>query len=104
MKNQFQFKGFVSVLTICFLLSNVKISAQPAIMWQNTIGSTANDILEDIIQTSDGGYLMGGFNSGCGINGDKTVTGSCWLVKVNNIDVIEWQKGYGVVSSIMSFK
>ena len=104
MKNQFQFKGFVSVLTICFLLSNVKISAQPAIMWQNTIGSTANDILEDIIQTSDGGYLMGGFNSGGGINGDKTVTGSCWLVKVSNIGVIEWQKGYVGGSSIKSIK
>ena len=104
MKNKISTLYASCVFALFCLLFNIKISAQPAIMWQNTIGSTANDILEDIIQTSDGGYLMGGFNTGGGINGDKTVTGSCWLVKVNSVGVIEWQKGYVGGSSIKSIK
>ncbi len=104
MKNKISPTYYICVLTLYILFTNLKISAQPAIMWQNTIGSTANDVLYDLIQTNDGGYVMGGFNTGGGISGDKTVTGSCWLVKVNNAGAIEWQKGYVGGSAIYSIK
>jgi hypothetical protein len=86
--------AFLLVCSMSLLLFNNSTSAQPTIMWQNTIGSTANDILNGVVQTNDGGYILAGFNSGGGISGDKTVIGSCWLVKVNSVGVIEWQKGY----------
>ena len=77
MKNKISPTYYICVLTLYILFTNLKISAQPAIMWQNTIGSTANDVLYDLIQTNDGGYVMSGFNTGGVISGEKTVTGSC---------------------------
>src|SRR5688572_32196400 len=43
----------------------------PTIEWQNTIGGNSYDQLSSIQQTSDGGYIMGGFSTST-ISGDKT--------------------------------
>ena len=46
-------------------------AAQPTIQWQNTIGGSDWDYLYSIQQTSDGGYVLGGYSSS-NISGDKT--------------------------------
>lgn len=67
-------------------------------LWQNTIGGNDIDVVKTIQQTSDGGYVIGGSSSSI-ISGDKTEPNfgndDYWIVKLNNIGNIEWQKTYG---------
>jgi hypothetical protein len=68
------------------------------IQWQNTIGGMSEEYFEDIYQTSDGGYILGGF-SNSNISGDKTE--NCkggydyWIVKIDSVGNIKWQKTIG---------
>ncbi|MBK7681943.1 MAG: hypothetical protein IPJ26_05500 [Bacteroidetes bacterium] len=62
----------------------VKVDSIGIIQWQNTIGGSKDDQLASIVQTSDGGYIIGGFSES-NISGDKTENclGSTdyWIVK-----------------------
>jgi hypothetical protein len=40
----------------------VKLSATGTIQWQNTIGGSGDDQLQSIQQTTDGGYILGGYS------------------------------------------
>ncbi len=67
----------------------VKTDATGNILWENTIGGNAIDALYAVQQTSDGGYIMGGY-SNSNISGDKTennfdntqFTSDYWIVKL----------------------
>ena len=86
-------------LVICFLTSTLIVNAQaPAIQWQKTIGSSGYDFLNSICQTSDGGYIMGGYSDG-NISGYKTEDNlggdDYWIVKVNALGNVEWENTVG---------
>src|SRR5688572_20099714 len=74
----------------------------PTIEWQNTIGGNSYDQLSSIQQTSDGGYIMGGFSTST-ISGDKTedIIGwdDYWIVKSDPAGNILWQNTIGGTSS-----
>jgi hypothetical protein len=77
----------------------VKTDSIGNIQWQNTIGGTDDDIIRSVHQTSDGGYIMGGY-SVSNISGDKTE--NCWggqfdywIVKTDSLGNIQWQKTIG---------
>ena len=76
----------------------VKLASNGTIEWQNTIGGNDIDQAYSANQTSDGGYIIGGFSRST-ISGDKTENGQgnfdCWLVKINNVGIIEWQNTIG---------
>lgn len=76
----------------------VKIDAVGEIEWQNTIGGSSIDELRALIQTTDGGYLIGGY-SDSGVSGDKTETVSgisdFWVLKLDAVGEIEWQNTIG---------
>ena len=76
----------------------VKLNATGSIVWQNTIGGNASDALRDLIPTSDGGYLAGGYSLSS-ISGEKTENSNgdydYWLVKLNASGAIEWQNTIG---------
>ncbi|CAM3257268.1 T9SS type A sorting domain-containing protein [Aequorivita lipolytica] len=76
----------------------VKLNSSGNLEWQNTIGGNDIDQAYSANQTSDGGYIIGGF-SRSDISGDKTENGQgnfdCWLVKINNVGIIEWQNTIG---------
>jgi uncharacterized repeat protein (TIGR01451 family) len=76
----------------------VKLDGFGNIEWQNTIGGNAVDELKSLIQTVDGGYLLGGASSS-NISGDKTEDSQgyndYWVVKLNGIGNIEWQNTIG---------
>jgi len=91
----------ISLLIIIFIIYsfNIALTQAPAIAWQNTIGGSFSDDLYSIQQTTDGGYILGGY-SNSGISGDKTETikGSCdyWIVKLDATgQTIEWQNTIG---------
>lgn len=76
----------------------IKLDAKGGEMWQKTIGGKGSEKLSSIIQTRDGGYLVGG-SSSSNVSGDKTDNskGSLdyWIVKLSGEGKIEWQKSYG---------
>lgn len=67
-------------------------------MWQNTIGGNGSDRLENIIPTSDGGFLVSGY-SDSEISGDKTVGNfggnDYWILKLDVSGNILWQNIFG---------
>ncbi|WP_347373844.1 T9SS type A sorting domain-containing protein [Aequorivita sp. Q41] len=76
----------------------IKLNSSGTIEWQNTIGGNDIDQAYSANQTTDGGYILGGF-SRSDISGDKSENGQgnfdCWLVKINNVGIIEWQNTIG---------
>jgi Secretion system C-terminal sorting domain len=76
----------------------VKLNSQGSIQWQNNIGGSDDDLLKSVVQTEDGGYLLGG-NSRSGISGDKTEANrgsyDYWIVKLDAAGSIQWQKVIG---------
>ncbi len=63
----------------------MKLNSTGEIAWQKTIGGFDMEELEAIIQTSDGGFLLGG-RSSSSISGDKTENSfgdyDYWVVKL----------------------
>ncbi|HUH34828.1 MAG TPA: T9SS type A sorting domain-containing protein [Moheibacter sp.] len=85
---------------IIFLLSSffiVQLQAQaPEIEWQKSYGGSKADWGKAIQQTTDGGYIVAGY----GNSDDGDVTGHIrsldfWIVKLNDVGNIEWQKSLG---------
>ena len=76
----------------------VKLNSSGSIEWQNTIGGSGNDRFYSLQQTTDGGYIIGGY-SDSDISGDKTEnsqgSNDYWVVKLDSFGVIEWQNTIG---------
>ncbi len=77
----------------------VKTDALGNIEWQKTYGGSSNDQLESVVQTPDGGYLLGGYSTS-GISGNKTennLSGSIdlWIIKLDADGNILWQNTIG---------
>ena len=74
----------------------VKINSSGEIQWQKSLGGSGEDAAESIVQTADGGYIVAGYSE----SNDGDVSGNhgstdFWVVKLNNIGTIEWQKALG---------
>ncbi|MBK9046819.1 MAG: T9SS type A sorting domain-containing protein [Bacteroidetes bacterium] len=76
----------------------VKTDSLGNIQWDNSIGGDAGDALTSIVQTADGGYILGGWSTS-GISGDKTENGGgytdYWIVKTDSLGIIQWQNTIG---------
>jgi hypothetical protein len=63
----------------------VRIDRNGIKLWDNSYGGTTYDFIAGISQSSDGGYVFGGY-SDSGISGNKTVAGfgedDAWIVKI----------------------
>ncbi|HUM47618.1 MAG TPA: hypothetical protein PLD84_11865, partial [Chitinophagales bacterium] len=76
----------------------VKLNAEGAIEWQNTIGGDSEDKLRVMEPTADGGYICGGYSQS-GISDDKSE--GCqgeldyWVFKLSSAGAIEWQNTIG---------
>lgn len=76
----------------------VKTNNVGTIQWQKTYGggATLGDIAESIQQTSDGGYIVGGYSGST----NHDVTGNhgfkdFWIIKLNSTGTLLWQKCLG---------
>lgn len=76
----------------------VKLNSNGTIAWQNSIGGTGNDQLNNAQPTSDGGYILAG-STDSGIGGDKTEARvgntDYWVVKLDASGNITWQNDVG---------
>lgn len=82
----------------------VKLDGVGNIQWQNTIGGSDYDAFKFLDQTSDGGYIIGGW-SNSDLSGDKTENclgnDDFWIVKLNAMGTIQWENTIGGVGHDM---
>ena len=74
----------------------VKISVLGSIEWQKCIGGTGADVARDVIQTSDGNYIVAGDSYSS--DGDlQTNFGGpdYFITKISNTGNVIWKKSYG---------
>ncbi len=76
----------------------LKINSVGNIIWQFTIGGTANDYLYETIRNSEGNYVLAGY-SNSGISGNKTEANigayDYWVVEIDGSGSIVWQNTIG---------
>jgi len=78
----------------------LKLSATGVLQWKKNLGGTKSDSAKDIIQTTDGGYIIAGrtFSNDVNVSGfhqNAISVSDLWIVKLNNTGAIEWQKCLG---------
>ncbi len=77
----------------------LRLDSELNILYQNTIGGSADDAAYSIKETSDGGCIIAGF-SYSGICPDKSephmgITADNWIIKLSNTGIIEWENTLG---------
>src|SRR4029079_14429381 len=86
----------------------IKLDANGTKVWDKTIGGSNLDVLKSLRQTSDGGYILGGY-SDSDISGDKTQANKGnkddWVVKLDASGNKIWDKtiggsGYDAITSL----
>ena len=82
----------------------VKIDSVGNIQWQKCLGGSSYDEANSIRQTADGGYIVAGITN----SSDGNVSGNhghedFWVVKIDNVGNIEWQKCLGGSSYDLAF-
>jgi uncharacterized delta-60 repeat protein/uncharacterized repeat protein (TIGR02543 family) len=68
----------------------LKLNSDGTVSWQKTYGGADDDIAWSIQQTSDGGYVVAGYTSSFGSDGNDF-----WVLKLNADGAVSWQKRYG---------
>jgi hypothetical protein len=78
----------------------VKTDMSGAIEWQKTYGGSDGDYASKILQTIDGGYIIGGetYSTNYDVTGNHGYV-DYWVVKTNQSGTIQWQKTYGGTDS-----
>ncbi|WP_158267548.1 GEVED domain-containing protein [Adhaeribacter arboris] len=76
----------------------IKVSRTGTKIWDKRYGGTLNEELGGIVQTSGGGFLLGG-TSASGINGEKSEVSrggkDFWLISLDKNGTKLWDKTYG---------
>lgn len=76
----------------------VKIDASGNIIWQRIYGGTGSEIGKTVLQTSDGGYIIGG-DTASSASGDipqtrSTTVRDFWAIRITSTGDIIWQQTY----------
>ncbi|MFP5042028.1 hypothetical protein [Parasediminibacterium sp. JCM 36343] len=77
----------------------VKLGSTGGLQWQKTFGGTGEDVAKIIKPTADGGYIMAGYTESN--NGDISSNhgeGDAWVVKLDSMGILQWQKTFGGTS------
>lgn len=76
----------------------VKLSNSGTVEWDKTVGGNKTDIGQAIIQSLDGGYVVGGYSES-EISGDKSENPigftDYWVVKLSATGELEWENTIG---------
>ncbi|MEP7169044.1 MAG: T9SS type A sorting domain-containing protein [Bacteroidota bacterium] len=79
----------------------IKIDSIGNKQWDKDFGGNANDRLSCVIQTTDGGYILGGYSQSDS-SGDKTQPSwgwyDYWIVKTDSLGNKQWDKDLGGTS------
>lgn len=85
-----------------FISLSLKAQLAPPKQWDKTFGGSDAEVFKSLQQTSNGGYIIGGF-SYSGIGGDKSqtnrgqasFTSDYWIVKLDASGNKLWEKAFG---------
>jgi type IX secretion system substrate protein len=91
-------KIILLILILNSQLSILKSFCQPTIQWAKCFGGSYDDEGYSICQTNDGGYIISGYSLSNDGNLDSSNVGSAWIVKLNSIGAIQWEKSYGTLN------
>jgi hypothetical protein len=76
----------------------VKMNALGQKIWDKTYGGRYTDLCRTMIETHDGGFLIGGYSES-DISGDKSQTGNggkdYWVIKIKADGTKEWDASFG---------
>ena len=76
----------------------LKLNDQGDIEWQKTYGGDKAEVLSNIEQLADGGYIVGSHSSS-GISGNKSEASrglsDYWILRLDSSGNINWEKTYG---------
>lgn len=75
----------------------IKIDAYGSVVWEKTIGGDKDDQLQSILNTKDGGFLVGGSSlSGASMHKDRTngKGSDFWILKLDEGGNITWQETF----------
>jgi len=77
----------------------VKVDVDGSIEWQKCLGGSLSDQAFSIENTVDGGYVIAGRSSSTDgdVHGNQGQMDS-WIVKINEVGIIEWERCYGGAS------
>ena len=75
---------------ILFIFFNLSIDVECQVMFQKTFGTSTADLGHCIKQTSDKGYIAGGFTR------TSLSEGNVYLLKIDSLGVIDWVKTYAI--------
>jgi uncharacterized repeat protein (TIGR01451 family) len=83
----------------------VNLTESGAVIWQKSFGGNGNEIFYGLTATNDGGYIAIGYNTlnggdVLGNKGNKDV----WVVKMNSLGDIQWQRSYGGSNNDVGYK
>ncbi|KAA3637303.1 MAG: hypothetical protein DWQ02_06995, partial [Bacteroidetes bacterium] len=74
----------------------VKLTNEGTIEWENSFGGAQHEAAQDVLQTNDGGYIMVGYScSEAGQISGHIGLDDYWVVKLDSMGVMEWEKSYG---------
>ncbi|HPE41315.1 MAG TPA: T9SS type A sorting domain-containing protein [Bacteroidales bacterium] len=75
----------------------VKLSSMGTIEWQKDIGGDRDDFFTSILETTDGGFIVGGTVRSYSGEIPLPYYGfeDCWIVKLSSSGNIEWQRRFG---------
>ena len=88
MKRQIFFTAWVG--TILLLLLSQALAQPPDTLWTRTFGGSNYDYCYSVQQTTDGGYILGGYTSSYGAGGYDF-----WLVKTDANGDSLWSRTFG---------
>ena len=79
--------SFIAVVAFSCIFASMSYSAH---YWAKIYGGESDDYAYSLIQTSDGGYLIGGETNSFGAG-----AADLWLIKLNGSGEVVWEKTYG---------
>jgi hypothetical protein len=98
MKTTFRFGYFLMIFWVMGLSSGFAQILPPQKQWDKTFGGFELDRLHSMVNTTDGGYLLGGQSTSYP-NGDKSGkrigNGEYWILKVDKNGIKQWDKTFG---------
>lgn len=80
----------------------IKLSANGKLVWSKSIGGVKDEYIFSIQQTTDGGFITGGFSNSFAASGATTFADSAsfYVVKTNNTGNVQWSKAFSHQSNV----
>jgi hypothetical protein len=83
-------KNVYTLLLAVFIFSTVTVPQAPDTLWTRKIGGTGIDVGNEIIQTSDGGFVIAGYTTSFG-----AIQRDSYIIKLDSSGSTIWANRYG---------